>query len=282
MARPILWFMNTTNDTKTATHAVTVPGVGAVSVTVAERGSGRPLLLLHGGAGPISVANFANLLSDAHGARVLTPTHPGFGGTPRPEGLKSAADLAAVYAALLEQLDLHDVTIIGNSIGGWVAAEIALLRSPRVRGVVLVDAVGIVVEGHPLADPFSMPLPDLMARSYYNPDAFRIDPSKLPEAQRNALAANRAALAVYGGNPCVGDATLRARLANVTVPTLVLWGEADRVCDPEYGRAFAAAIPRARFQLLAKTGHVPQIETPDQVRAAIWDFVVGDAPAPAK
>jgi len=83
-------------------------------------------------------------------------------------------------------------------------------------------------------------------------------------------------------NPSVGDATLLGRLAKVTVPTLVLWGEADRIGDPEYGRAYAAAIPSARFQLLAKTGHVPQIETPEQARAAIWDFAVAHSTTPAK
>jgi pimeloyl-ACP methyl ester carboxylesterase len=278
----MLSLMNTTNESSTSTHAVTIAGVGAVDVTLRERGSGRPFLLLHGGAGPASFTSFADLLSTTNDARVMTLTHPGFGGTPRPEALKTVSDLAALYAALMNQLDLRDVTVVGNSIGGWIAAELSLLHSPRVSSVVLVDAVGIVIDGHPVADPFSMSLGDLMTRSYYNPDAFRIDPSKLPEGQRSAMAANRAALAVYGGNPSVGDPTLLGRLARVTVPTLVLWGEADRIGDPEYGRAYAAAIPPARFQLLAKTGHVPQIETPEQVRAAIWDFAVAHSAAPAK
>jgi pimeloyl-ACP methyl ester carboxylesterase len=256
----------------TPTHTVTVAGIGAVNVTVSQRGTGRTFLLLHGGAGPASVAQFADLLSAHHHARVITPIHPGFGGTPRPEALHSVAELAAVYRALLDELDLHDVTVIGNSIGGWVASELALLHSPRVSRVVLVDATGIIVEGHPVADPFSMSLGELMTRSYYNPEAYRIDPSKVPEAQRTAMAANRAALAVYGGNPSVGDPTLRRRLARLAVPTLVLWGEADRIGDPDYGRSYAAAIPHARFQLLARAGHVPQIESPDQVRTAIWDF----------
>jgi pimeloyl-ACP methyl ester carboxylesterase len=176
-----------------------------------------------------------------------------------------------------ERISFGDVVLRGR-----LEEAIALRHSPRVSRVVLVDATGIVVDGHPVADPFSMSLAELMTRSYYNPDAFRIDPSKLPEAARTAMAANRAALAVYGGNPSVGDPSLRGRLAQVNVPTLVLWGEADRIGDPEYGRAYAAAIPQARFQLLAKTGHVPQIESPEQVRLAIWDFAGGPAMAHAK
>jgi pimeloyl-ACP methyl ester carboxylesterase len=256
--------------------------IGNLEVTFSDQGSGHPFLMLHGGAGPISVASFATLLSTSNSARVIAPTHPGFGGTPRPEACKSIGDLAALYVDLLEKLDLRNVTVVGNSIGGWVAAEIALLRSPRVGCLILVDATGIIVEGHPVADPFSMSLPDLMNRSYYDPDAFRIDPSKLPEPARNAMAANRAALAIYGGNPGGGDPTLLGRLAKVDVATLVLWGEADRIGDPDYGRALAAAIPNARFDLLEKTGHVPQIETPEQVRAAIWGFAEAHAGALAK
>src|SRR5580658_1633882 len=110
-----------------ATHDVEVAGVGPVEVSVAEYGSGQPFLLLHGGAGPQSVTGFAEKFAAAHQVRVLAPTHPGFGGIARPEALASIARLAALYQGLLDQLDLHDVTVIGNSIGGWIAAEIALL-----------------------------------------------------------------------------------------------------------------------------------------------------------
>ena len=121
---------------------VTVDGIGLVPVTVTERGDGRPILLLHGGAGPQSVEGFAGLLAAGEPARVLVPTHPGFGGTPRPAGLDSIRSLARVYTGLLDELGLDGVTVVGNSIGGWIAAEIALAASPRVSGVVLVDAAG--------------------------------------------------------------------------------------------------------------------------------------------
>jgi pimeloyl-ACP methyl ester carboxylesterase len=85
------------------------------------------------------------------------------------------------------------------------------------------------------------------------------------------VAGNRAALGVYGGTS-MADPTLRGRLASVTVPTLVLWEESDRIVDLDYGRAYAAAIPGAQFQLLSATGHVPQIETPKQLCRAVWAF----------
>ena len=86
------------------------------------------------------------------------------------------------------------------------------------------------------------------------------------------MAGNRAALAVYGGTPSMVDPTLRGRLSAIAVPVLVLWGESDRIVDPDYGRGYAAAIPTARFQLLNRTGHVPQIETPQLLLSAVMAF----------
>jgi pimeloyl-ACP methyl ester carboxylesterase len=255
----------------TTTEHVIIGGIGTVPVTVTEHGEGRPFLLLHGGAGPQSVDGFAALLAAKEPARVLVPTHPGFGGTPRPDGLDSMRALARVYTQLLDDLGLTGVTVIGNSIGGWIAAEIALLASPRVSGVVLVDAAGLVISDHPVPDFFSLTMDQVADLSYYRPDAFRLDVDHMPPAARAAMAGNRAALAVYGG-PAMADPGLLDRLPSVTVPVLVIWGEADRMIPVEHGRAYAKAIPNARFLLLPEAGHLPQLEAPDRLLAAVWDF----------
>ncbi|HVZ75474.1 MAG TPA: alpha/beta hydrolase [Polyangia bacterium] len=254
-------------------QSLNVEGIGNVKITFTERGEGRPVLLLHGGAGPLSVVPWAEAFARTRPARVITPTHPGFMGTPRPEALADVGGLARVYEALVRQLAPTGATVIGNSIGGWIAAELALRAPNLVDKLVLVDAVGIELPGHPVADPFALSLEALMNLSYHDPVRFRIDPSKLTPQQQAAFGANRAALETYAGGPM--DAGLRARLAALTRPTLVVWGEADRVADVDYGRAFAAAIPGARFQLLAGTGHVPQIETPELLAETIWPFISG-------
>jgi pimeloyl-ACP methyl ester carboxylesterase len=254
----------------TTTYTMAPAGLGPVEVTVADYGSGRPFLLLHGGAGPQSVAAFAELLAATHDARVLAAVHPGFGGTPRPETLNSIHALAALYGALLDRLDLADVTVIGNSIGGWITAELALRESPRVSGIVLIDAVGIEVPGHPVADFFSLTMDEVFALSFHNPEKFRIDVATMPPAAQAIAAGNRAAIAAYTG-ASMTDPALAGRLATLEIPVLVLWGDSDGIVDADYGRAYAAAIPRARFQLLTSTGHSPQLETPAQVLHAIWD-----------
>jgi pimeloyl-ACP methyl ester carboxylesterase len=125
---------------------------GDVPVTVTERGAGAPVVLLHGGAGPDSFAGFGDELAARFPVRVLTPVHPGFGGTPRPKGLDSIRELGEVYARLLAELDLTGVTVAGNSIGGWVAAEVALAAPDRVSRLIVIDGAGLVSAEHPPAD----------------------------------------------------------------------------------------------------------------------------------
>jgi pimeloyl-ACP methyl ester carboxylesterase len=259
-------------------ETLNIDGIGRVELTFTERGSGQPVLLLHGGAGPISVVPWAELLAHSRPARVITTIHPGFGGTPRPEALASMGGLSRLYAALIVKLGLDGVSVIGNSIGGWIAAELALEAPTLISSLVLVDAVGIEVSGHPVADPFSLPFDELRRLSYHDPERFRLDTSKLTPEQKAGLAANFTALKVYGSTM---DPSLRARLAKIALPTLALWGESDRVADPDYGRAYAKAIPGATFRLLPATGHVPQIETPELLVETVWPFVTQHVPHPA-
>lgn len=261
----------TATVTPTTTHDLDVPGIGPVKLTLTDRGQGPIYLLLHGGAGPQSVTAFADLLAESASARVITPTHPGFARTPRPAALASVPSLAALYVQLLAGLDVADVTIVGNSIGGWIAQEMALLGSPRVSRLVLLDATGIDVADHPIADVSSLALDEIMALSFHDPAPFRIDPAALPPGTQEIAASNREALAAYSGASST-DPTLRERLTSLALPTLVVWGQSDQITDPDNGRALADAIPGARFELIADAGHQPQSETPTQVLAAIAAF----------
>ena len=204
----------------TYTRTVSVGGLD-VPVTFTERGSGQPVLLLHGGAGAFSVTGFAELLSSSMPAHVFTPVHPGFDGTPRPEPLTSVASLAACYGVLLRDLGLSNVCVIGNSIGGWIAAELALAESAspdrRVSSVVLVDAAGLQIDAAPIPDFFSLTLDQVFDLSYFDPDAFRIDPATLPPERAAAVAGNRTALRVYAGTE-MADPALLGRLTGCPDP----------------------------------------------------------------
>lgn len=148
-----------------------------------------------------------------------------------------------------------------------MAAELAALAGhgparARWRDLTLVGAVGLAVEGHLPADFFALTLDEVADLSYHEPDRFRLDPEALLPEVRESMPGNRAALAVYGGSTMT-DPTLAERLPSIDVPTTVVTGTADRIVDAEVGRAYAALIPGAQFELLPETGHLPQIETPE-------------------
>ena len=249
------------------TYSVSTGAGRATSLTVAETGAGRPFLLLHGGAGPASMQVLAVRLAETVPARSLAPIHPGFALTDRPEELASIAGLAALYAAFLEQLGIEDVTVVGNSIGGWIAAELGLLQPRALGRLILIDAVGVGVPGHPITDVSGLSAPEIMKLSFHDPAPFLRDPSTLSAEEQAGLGANQRALAAYA--PSMTDATLAKRLGDLVIPTLVLWGRSDGIVDVEYGRAYADAIRGARFYVLDDTGHMPQLETPDLVIEAI-------------
>src|SRR2546430_13311187 len=240
-----------------------------LSVRVDERGSGRPILVLHGG-GPQTVSGVAESLSTR--AHVVVPTHPGFAGEPRPEWFDGIDDLALTYLELLGRFDLRELMGSGSSVGGWIASELAVRDTTRLSSIVLVDAIGIQVEGHPIADVFPLTPDELLALSFHNPAAFRIDPTTLSPEQVAVTAANFQALKVYDQGQGMGDPKLRRRLARVRIPALVVWGESDGVADPDYGRAYAQSLPNARFELIPEAGHLPQIEQPERLLTLVWEF----------
>jgi pimeloyl-ACP methyl ester carboxylesterase len=251
------------------THAMSDFYADDLEVTVDEQGEGRPLLLLHGGGGPPSMGSLPSALSE--GFAVMAPAHPGFAGTPRPGWYTGIDDIALTYLQWLEHRDLRDVLVVGSSIGGWIASEMAVREHERISGTVLLNAVGIDVAGIELADFFSLTPEQLMAYSFHNPAAAP-DPTQLPQAARDIQAANAATLAVYAREPYMHDPKLRRRLGLVPTPVALLWGESDRIAPEPYGRAYAASFPDGRFELIREAGHLPHLEQPAQVLAAIHRF----------
>ncbi|RKE23045.1 alpha/beta fold hydrolase [Streptomyces sp. TLI_171] len=231
------------------------------SPTVTEAGAGRPVLILHGGGGPGTVAGLTDHLSRT--AHTLTAVHPGWDGTELPAGITSMADLAASYLALLHDRELRDVLVVGSSLGGWIAAEMATQDDGgTVGGLVLINAVGIAVEGEPIADVFALDARGLAEHSWHRPDRYHVDPAALPPAELARRRGNAATMRALAGDPYMHDPGLRARLARVRVPALLVWGESDRVATPAYGAAYARAFADGRFVTVPEAGHLPHIEQP--------------------
>jgi pimeloyl-ACP methyl ester carboxylesterase len=264
----------TTTPTAPKTRTIDLPNGLAVSITeFGENTEGNGVLMLHGGAGPRTMAGISAALSQH--VYVVTPTHPGFDGTPRPGWCDSIGDLASAYLDLLDALDLTGVMVIGNSVGGWIASEMALRDNHgRVGAVVLVNAVGIhaVKEENRVLDVRRLDPADIGKYSFAK-EELRPDFSTFTPEQRAAGAANQKTLAVYGGEHFTYDPKLRSRLHRVELPVLVVWGEEDRVAPLGYGRGFAGAFPNGHFTPIKNAGHLPQIEELGATLGAIGDFV---------
>ena len=253
--------------------------IAGVRIELIERGGGRPLLFLHPGIGIDPAAPVLDRL--AAGARVIAPSHPGFGRSEQPKDMNNVDDLAYFYLDLLEALDLRNVVLVGVSFGGWIAAEIAVKSCERIGQIVLADALGIKVgdrETRDIADIFAMTEPQLNALAYFDPAVAKRDYPAMAEADLVAIARNREATARYGWSPYMHDPKLKGRLRRIRVPTLVLWGAADQIAAPDYGRAYAAAIPGARFALIERAGHFPHLEAPDDFAALVLAFASESAP----
>ncbi len=247
--------------------------VAGVRVEWNETGTGAPILFLHPGIGVAPDAPVLERL--AAKARVIAPSHPGFGRSEQPKDMTTIDDLAYFYLDLMDELRLENAILVGVSFGGWIAAEIAVKSCARIARLVLADALGIKVgarDQRDIADMFAMSEADFLARAYADPEAGKRDYKAMSEADLLPIARNREAMARYGWQPYMHDPKLKQRLHRVHVPTLVLWGEADRIVSPDYGKAYAAALPSARFELLAGAGHFPHVEKPDAFASRVLAF----------
>ena len=264
--------------TGTRTRTIELGHGRSVEVTLAEAGTGRTALVLHGGGGPATVQGIAAHLSGA--MHVLTPVHPGWDGTARPGWLAAIGDLAAAYLRLLQDEGRRDVLVIGSSIGGWIGADMAVRDDAGlIGGLVLIDSVGVLVEGQPIRDFFSLDARGVAEYSFHDAERFYVDPATVPPEQAAQRAANMATMRVFAGDPYMHDPGLAARLGRVEIPVLVLWGDSDRIVTPGYGQALAAALPQAQFAVISQAGHLPQLEQPDATFGAL-DAFIGKNPGP--
>jgi pimeloyl-ACP methyl ester carboxylesterase len=248
--------------------------VEGTRIDVIERGVGRPVLFLHAENG-IEPA-MATLDELAKSARVIAPTHPGFGGSELPSGMRTVDDLSYFYLDLLDQLDLREVTLVGVSFGAWIAAEIAVKSTTRLSRLVMANAVGVKIgtrETREIADIFALTEQDYLEIVYCDPNVGRRDYKSLPDGEVRAAARAREATARFAWSPYFHNPRLKSRLHRIRIPTLFLWGLHDRMVGEAYGRAYCALVPGARFETIAQAGHFPHQEQPVEFSQRVLAFM---------
>lgn len=237
--------------------------VAGCKAHVMRGGAGGPLLYLHGASGAPVWQPFMEKLAETH--EVIVVEHPGFGQSEHPAWLDSMSDLAYFYLDLIDQLGLKNIDLLGGSIGGWLALEIAIRDSSKLRSIGLIAPAGIHVKGLRKADIF-MWSPQETARNLFHDQSYAEAILAAPSTPESLLTMlqNRLTTAKLAWQPRLHNPDLPKWLHRIKVPTLIVWGDEDKIIPPAYGPHFAQLIPGARLETIPAVGHLPQTEKPEQ------------------
>ena len=236
-------------------------------------GSGEPLLYLHSAGGEVVWLPFFEQLSQHY--TVYVPGHPGFSRSEGLDQIDSIEDLVFHYTDLMDQVGLDQPYVVGLSLGGWLAAELATRYANRIKKLALINPVGLRVPGSPMADIFAANPQETRQLIFHDPDSelaktfIPDEPSQ--EVLENALRA-REATARVGWNPYLSNPKLRGRLYRITVPTVIVWGESDRLVPVEHGRAYHDGIAGSQLIMLSECGHTPPFEKPQETAQLLGEF----------
>ncbi len=251
--------------------------IAGIDLELFEQGAGPPLLLLHAGRGFDPRDDYVGAL--ARERRVIAPSHPGFGRSSLPSWIERPEDIAPVYLELLDLLGVARADLIGCSIGGWIAAEMASLAPDRFDRLVLVGPVGVKV-GPPdrldIPDIFAMPQ-DELGRMLIHDARWRRDPAQLSDDELTVVLRNWETLALLTWEPYMHNPKLRHRLHRVKNPALFLRGEHDGMISTAYLAAYAALLPNATTDVIGAAGHVPHIEQAERFVTRVSRFLANPA-----
>jgi pimeloyl-ACP methyl ester carboxylesterase len=230
-----------------------------------------PLVFLHGAGGHTGWMGFLDELAREY--HVFAPEHPGFGRSDDPPWLDGVGDLAYFYLDFLETLGLDRVHLIGTSLGGWIAAELAVRNTSRLASLTLVGAVGITAAGQPIDDIFRLPVDENLRRFYADPERAARRLADMANIDMAVAAKNRATVTRLAYRPRFHNPDLAKWLHRIDVPTLLLWGAQDGLVPPKFGEAYRALIPDAQLVVLDGAGHAPFDEQKEAFLAALRAFI---------
>jgi pimeloyl-ACP methyl ester carboxylesterase len=253
---------------------VTELKVRDVAIKLHRSGSGPLVLFLHGAGGVPQWLPFFDILAKRY--ELLVPEHPGFGASDDPSWIRSMPDLAMFYLDLLEEAELDRIHLIGNSLGGWLAAEILIRDRSRFRSLIQLAPAGIRVKGVPCGDNFIWG-PEEAVRNLYHDQTFadRILALAPSEAQMDLMLKNRFTVAKLGWQPRWFDPDLEKWLHRIKLPALIVWGEDDKIMPPAYGALWHRCLPDARLVMMEQCGHLLHVEQAPLVARHVYEFLEG-------
>jgi pimeloyl-ACP methyl ester carboxylesterase len=242
------------------------------SLRLMEAGSGAPVLYLHGAGGPNWYPMLENLSMQWH---VMAPEHPGFARSAIPDWMSNVGDLAFFYLDVLEVLGLKDVHLVGHSLGGWTAAEIAIRNTARLKSMALLAPAGVVSAEVPFGDIFLWSPEEHARNSFFDQKLVEARLRGLADVDVDVMLQNRAAAARLAWSPRLHNPQLPAWLHRIDVPTLLVWGVEDRVVPFACHKAYLKGIAGAELFALPQSGHALHTERPGEVSARLDQFFTG-------
>lgn len=247
--------------------------VDGCTLSYLRAGRGTPLVFLHGEDGIAEWTPWMAQLAERYD--VIVPDHPAFGGSDWPDWLDDVHDVAYFYLDVFAALGLRDIHLVGHSLGGWIACELAIRDRAPLRSLTLVASGGLRLSGVPKLDRFIIP-PEAVVRAGYADAALAEAQLAVPKSSDDddRDLRNRFAVARLQWQPR-HDLRLPKWMHRITVPTHVVWGDADRIVPPAYAAEFARLIPGARVTMIPNCGHFPQTERSDAFVRAVSAFLEG-------
>jgi pimeloyl-ACP methyl ester carboxylesterase len=239
--------------------------VAGLQMRVLRKGQGPPLLVLHDSLGNLGWVPFYERLSTSFS--VVVPDLPGYGRSDRPDWARSPRDLAILVLRLLDRLDLDGVTLVGLGFGGFVAAEMVTMSETRFARLVLVGATGLHAREGEVLDQMLIGLAEYGLNGFRDPSRFQqlFGANSLPPDVYELWDFGTEMTARVCWKPWMYSDQLPYLLGEVRLPTLVIWGENDRVVPIDVGRQFEELLPDAHLQVVADAGHFVDLEEPDRL-----------------
>jgi pimeloyl-ACP methyl ester carboxylesterase len=253
-----------------------VVDAAGIAVEVRRGGAGAPLLVLHGELGCPGWLESHRILAESFD--VIVPSLPGYGRSTRPDWIMGARDLAAWVVWFVRDMEIGTpVNVIGCSLGGWVAAEIASLSPQFVNRLVLVGAMGLKPETGEIFDYFLESGPTGLKRNFHRPEQsgeFQRFWGKAPTPEdADLIEQHREMTCRVAWKPYMHSLTLPHLLAGVPTQTLIVWGRHDAVVPLDSGELYRRALKRSRLEIIDGCGHMPEMERPADFAALVRDFL---------
>jgi len=238
------------------------------TLQVKRAGKGSPILFLHGATHVAQGSEFFESLCAQH--EVIVPDHPGYGQSGDPKFVKDIGDVAYLYLDLLDKLGLRGAHAVGESIGGWIAAELSI-RDPRAFGSIsLLSPAGVRMRGVEMGDIFIWSPEELRANLFFSPPPMRQAPT--PEELELQLR-DKYMTAKLAWHPRLYSPSLQQWLHRITAPVQIVWGKQDKVLPVGLAQAWTSELPHARLHLLENCGHLPRVELPAETAMKINSFL---------